>query len=799
MSPPPVSPNLFYAHTRKEKPREKWEPLVDHLDLVRRRAMEFAQRFGADSQAAVAGAFHDLGKASALFLQRLEGRESKLDHWTPGALAVCKKYGSVCRDAILAILGHHAGLPDDSLKTILENAYRSNGAFPRGENLRLTLSAAPDMKEILEAVKSLESSGHAFPERPIAGSLDSAPRPLARMLDTRMVFSALVDADFIETEAWFEGGPEGPLRRYRQKGPDLCPQDALSLLLAHIEGLEQKASDEFLASENVLKVRRDLLASCLAAAENPAGLFTLTAPTGAGKTLAMLAFALKHAVQNNMRRVIVVIPFLSIIEQTASVYRKIFEPRFGPYYVLEHHSMTGASETGREARDEVDEARRLRDQLAENWDAPLIVTTSVQALESLFAHRPGPCRKLHRMARSVILFDEVQTLPPKWIQPILGSLAHLATPRYGASIVFSTATQPAFASLSSKVGELSGHRWNPVEIAADPPRMFNLLKRTQIDVSNIRSEQTRTWDEIAEELASGDFPQVLCIVNLKRHAARLFEALVNRGAAGTLHLSTSMCPAHRAATLREVKRRLEEEGPCRLISTQCVEAGVDVDFPYVWRALGPLEAIIQAAGRCNRNGTQESQGLVHVFEPCLEEDEKGLYPPGYGEAALEAASLVRSGGLDEIDTSDLELIRRYYANLYDAGKAEMPRRKHGGEEAFPEALEREGFVTVSTMFRLIEKDAINVLVPYDPDEFAALRDEALTSGRITRDWITRARPYTVGLFLHGRDRARLQPFLLPFKIHGEESDWWYLADSGKEYYDSSLGLKPPPEWGLQCF
>jgi CRISPR-associated helicase Cas3/CRISPR-associated endonuclease Cas3-HD len=799
MPDPSPAPQRFYAHTRKDRPESEWEPLEEHLNLVQQRAMGFARIFGAETDAAIAGFFHDLGKGSPLFLKRLQGKESKLDHWTPGALAVCKRYGSVCKNAIQAILGHHAGLPDDLIKTTLENAARMNRAFPPGEQLRLTLSATQNLKEIVLAMETLESAGHTFPVSPQTSASDSKLRPLARMLDTRMLFSTLVDADFLETEAWFDGTPEGPRRHYRGNGPALCPQDAISLLLEHIKTLSGKAFDSALASKTVLNVRRDLLESCLQAAESPSGLFTLTAPTGAGKTLAMLAFALKHAARNNLRRVVVVIPFLSIIEQTARIYREIFEPHFGPNYVLEHHSMTGASETGQEARDEVDKARRLRDQLAENWDAPLIVTTSVQALESLFAHRPGPCRKLHRMARSVILFDEVQTLPPKWVQPILGSLAHLTTPRYGTSIVFSTATQPAFTSLSAKVEELGGYKWEPVEIAAEPPRMFSLLKRTRIDVSEIQSEKTRGWDEIAEELAGDEYAQVLCIVNLKRHAARLFEALGNREAEGTLHLSTSMCPAHRDATLREVKRRLEEKSPCRLVSTQCVEAGVDVDFPCVWRALGPLEAIIQAAGRCNRNGTREGPGHVHVFKPRLDENEKSLYPPGYGDAACEAESLIRSGRLHEIDTSNLELIRRYYANLYDAGKAEMPRRGHGGEETFPEALEREGFATISTMFRLIEKDAINVLVPYDFDTFDGLRNEALKQGRITRDWVAKARPYTVGIFVGGRDRQRLQPFLLPIKIHGEESDWWYLADSGKEYYDNFLGLKTPPEWGFCNF
>jgi CRISPR-associated helicase Cas3 len=694
--------------------------------------------------------------------------------------------------AALCILAHHAGLPDGQLKDLLKPAVKEGVGYPPDWKVKPTIEACQDLAAIEAAITETAASGVVLPTE-FRTSFNRSLKPLARMLDVRMLLSALVDADFIETEAWFDGDVAGN-RRYRPEGPPLEPARALDILLKHVGELEGNARAAGTADERILAIRRGLIDACLSAADKPTGLFDLTAPTGAGKTLAMLAFALKHAAAHDLRRVVIVIPFLSIIEQTAQVYREIFEPHFGPLYVLEQHSLAGTRERSRALADKEDHchsdsARRARNQLAENWDAPIVVTTSVQAIESLFAHRPAPCRKLHRLARSVMLFDEVQTLPATWVVPILGTLAHLASPRIGATVVFSTATQPAFKNLAKDVKEFAGATWNPVEIVPEAPKMFAQATRVRIDVYRIRHSAKTSWESLAAEIKEAHSRQVLCIVNLKRHALRLYELLQGE-AEGLIHLSTSMCPAHRKAVLDEVREALRQDRPCRLISTQCVEAGVDVDFPRVLRALAPLEAILQAAGRCNRHGTRPGQGLVQVFEPERTEDEndkKDIYPPGYKYAAEEAAAAIRSLDADTLDPADLEFVTRYYRQLYDSGRAKMPT-------PFEEAVTAEHFATVARQMHLIEQDAINVLVPYDHDEFNRLRSEAQERGSITRAWVLQARPHTVGVFVSGSDRERLQAFLLPFEIHGEESDWWYLSDCGKECYHPQLGLKPPAEF-----
>ncbi|MBC7287842.1 MAG: DEAD/DEAH box helicase, partial [Armatimonadetes bacterium] len=348
---------------------------------------------------------------------------------------------------------------------------------------------------------------------------------VASMLDVRMLFSCVVDADYIETEAHREA-VDTSTKRYRPQGPLLDSHRALASVLGYIEEVRARTH----ADPAILELRQDLLQACLQAAESPRGLFTLTAPTGAGKTLAMLAFALKHAATHGLRRIICVIPYLTIIEQTVEVYRKALgkacqhvQPMS---YVLEDHSLAGirsrARRTSTEATtadaDQAEDASRL---LAENWDAPVIVTTSVQFLESLFANRPGACRKLHRIAESVILFDEVQTLPTRLVEPTLAALSRLAH-RYGCSVVLATATQPAFDHLHEHVRKYFRAGWQPTEIVPPSLRLFDRARRVEVKWP-VDETKSLTWEALAERLLEHD--QALCIVNLKRHAADLFDRL----------------------------------------------------------------------------------------------------------------------------------------------------------------------------------------------------------------------------------------------------------------------------------
>lgn len=400
----------FYAHSAPQ--RSGWEPLAEHLRLVAERAARYASVFDAEEEARAAGLLHDLGKYSPLFLRRLDNKAHHLDHWTPGASAALREYKQHGIAAALAIQGHHIGLQcaaSKSLKTLLP------GRLAPEPGLTFT-EADP---EILLARFSADGLALSTLE----GSLYAQGEPkVGAMLDVRMLFSTLVDADFLETEAHFDRDEQGE-RRYRPEPPELQADRALAALDTELEKLARENRDR--SSEAVHRLRADLLAACREGAEQAPGLFTLTAPTGAGKTLSMLAFALRHARRHGLRRIVMAIPFLSILEQNAKVYRDLLEPVFGAGYLLEHHSLAGTRGDKPEG-DEQDAKESLRRRQAENWDAPLVLTTNVQLLESLFAHRPGACRKLHRLAGSVILFDEVQTLPLPLVVHTLAALSHLS-------------------------------------------------------------------------------------------------------------------------------------------------------------------------------------------------------------------------------------------------------------------------------------------------------------------------------------------------------------------------------------
>jgi CRISPR-associated helicase Cas3 len=606
----------------------------------------------------------------------------------------------------------------------------------------------------------------------ISRSLYDPRSPISGMLDVRMLFSALVDADFLETEAHFDGESEG-IRRYRQAGPELEAGRALGTLIEHLDKLSKSST----ADPAVRKLRSDLLQACLQAAEQPRGLFTLTAPTGAGKTLAMLAFGLRHAERHGLRRIIVAIPFLSIIEQSAAVYRQVFERSFDENYVLEHHSLADVTEPLAKAGADVDheaEHRRLSRQLAENWDAPIVLTTNVQLLESLFSNRPGRCRKLHRMAQSILLFDEVQTLPPHLAVPTLGALSHLAN-RYGATVLFSTATQPAFQHLDVRVRQVASSGWEPREIASVRAQLSKRARRT---VLQWNLEERWSWDAIARRVLTRE--QTLCIVNLKRHAVELARTLVGLDAEGIFHLSTNLCAVHRSKVLQNVRARLDAGQTCRLISTQCVEAGVDVDFPVVFRAFGPLEAIAQAAGRCNRNGRLEAPGEVIVFQPDVPADK--AYPPGAYKQASDVTRLVIGEEGGALDIEAPEVFRRYYQRLYD-----LTRLAEIAPE-FRKSFQHRSFVEVAKLYQLVPDQTINVLVPYDVEAFHRLREELNESGRLTRRWTRRAQPHSVSLFRPRMD-ADVWSYLDPVPLgRGQTSDDWFLYLKEDHYDRHLLGL-----------
>jgi len=758
------SKGIFWAHSNKAG---KKELLAEHLKLVSERADQYAGAIGASDEARVAGLLHDLGKYGELFQRRLEGKEVGIDHWSAGAWEALVKLKDKGIASALCIQGHHIGLQIGSKEYLGKLNPR---LLQTSHPLSLRISEA-DSDKLLEY---FQNDGLTLDTMDVINS--SVYRwginNSASMLDIRMLFSALVDADFIETEAWFQMDETGR-RKYRQAGPSLEPEKAFLHLQAYLDDLAKRSE----ASGRVNQMRLDLLKACHEASQFPQGLFTLTAPTGSGKTLAMLAFALAHAVKNGLRRIVIVIPYLTIIEQTARAYRQVFEPYFPPNvfdrYFLEHHSLSDIRVA--DNKQEIEDEDYQRRQLTENWDAPIILTTNVQFLESLFANRPSACRKLHRLAGSVILCDEVQTMPASLAIPTLATLSHLAE-RYHSTIVFATATQPAFSHLSEFVKTHCQNGWTPREIVPPALDLFGRARRTKI---NWLQSESISWSELVNKLAK--HKQVLCVVNLKKHARALFNELKQMGAHNIFHLSTNMCPAHRQVVLNKVRQLLTEGERCYLISTQCVEAGVDIDFPVVYRAMGPLEAIAQAAGRCNRNGNLPSKGEVFVFRP-MQGDKERLYPDDtYAQAASVTEVLLRQLGTGKMEIDSPELYQMYYQRLYSFARPE----EHKPE--LIEAIKRQDFVDVARNYRVIEQDTINVLVPYDRYVYSRLRSEVLNNG-LTRDWIHRAIPYSVSLFRRQMDKLRQS--LETIIISGEnDSTEWYIYRK-EDDYDKETGLNP---------
>lgn len=571
-------------------------------------------------------------------------------------------------------------------------------------------------------------------------------------LFTRLVFSCLVDADWSATGEFYRRA-QGLLSE--PTPPPLAPEDRLAAVLTFVAGRAKQVGETLVGS-----IRADVLGACLAAADRPPGVFTLTVPTGGGKTLSGLAFALKHAAKYGLRRVIYVAPYLSIIEQNADVIRTALGVASDAADVFEHHSL--AEPLGDEAEEKEREAAARR---AENWDAPVVVTTNVQFFESLFANRPSRCRKLHNVARSVILLDECQALPPGLVSPTCGMLRQLAEPvdrgGLGCSVVLCTATQPAFDHT-----KLGPDRLAATEIIPSHLDLFKRLKRVELRWPD-RNEKW-TWPEVADRMLRE--PSALCVVNTKKAARAVYDELKNRGAVGTFHLSTAMCPAHRLVKLHEVRERLKRSAPTYLVSTQLIEAGVDVSFLAVLRELGPLEGIIQAAGRCNREGEiPNAGGKVIVFRSAEQEMPPGWYALGYDkvEQALRANAPPR---IDE--PTD---IRAYYERLYYSG--ELDERK------IRDARSNFNFATVASAYKLIDDAGQPVVITVWHERQAEL--DALLAR--VRDPLMRTRSafralgrFQINIRFWEVDQLRVQGLVCPLAPDLDLLGWFggYDPDTG---------------------
>ena len=582
-----------YAHSKPGRPKEEWQTIEDHLRSVAEKAATFASLFGGHEWARVAGALHDIGKYSREFQNMLvcsldedtndeefePGHVIKCgpDHSSAGAQEAVKRLPEgVGRMIAYCVAGHHAGLLDpgindeEGLKRRLKKSLKDYSACP-SDIFRLPAITTPSIV------------------------LDKKEAGFQLQFYIRMLFSCLIDADFLDTEAFIDP-KKAELRKNTADLRILCDK-----VMAEVAALSNDSSA-------VNKKRQEIFTQCRTAAEKSPGVFSLTVPTGGGKTLSSLAFALEHAVRYGMERVIYIIPYTSIIEQNADVFRKVC----GDSAVLEHHCNFEAAHDS------------YRSQLAaENWDAPIIVTTNVQFFESLFHCRVSKCRKLHNIANSVIIFDEAQMLPVNKLKPCLSVIRELAR-NYRSTILLCTATQPALAKSGEFTCGLEGVR----EIISDPQKLYESLRRVTIT----RLPQMSDID-LARHISS--YQQVLCVVNTRKHARELYNAVSEKN--GLYHLSALMCPIHRSKTIAKIKTALREGNPCRVISTQLIEAGVDVDFPVVFRAQAGVDSIAQSAGRCNREGRLGSQGKVFVF------DTEKLPPPGFLRQAAETACGVMNG------------------------------------------------------------------------------------------------------------------------------------------------------------
>lgn len=765
---------LFHAHSANTV--GIWHPLFDHLTSVSRLAREFAAVTPWADEARLSGLLHDLGKYGDLFQARLHGQASGLDHWSQGAWVALAEHRAIA--AALAIQGHHVGLQrasTDALRRMNPQSLTQNHPFG------LALS---DIDHI-RLKQRAEADGLFFhaPAQTALSHQSGMAQAVSSMLDARLLFSCLVDADFLDTEAHFEGDVQGKCSR--PDGPKLDASAALAALDAHMVKLQSATG----AQAEVQQARETLWGAAMRAGQMETGLFTLTAPTGSGKTLAMLKFALEHAARHDLKRIVLAVPFLSVIEQTAREYRKVFKS-FPDNFVLEHHSLAGLGVEA-EQHDAEGASECQRRLLAENWDAPIVLTTNVQLLESLFSNRPSACRKLHNLMESVILFDEAQSLPTGLAVPTLAALSRL-TSAYHSSVVFATATQPAFDTLHAAVTKHAVQGWQPREAVPEHTKMFSALKR--VEVSWPKNGEKRGWAELAADVRSAE--QVLCVVNLKRHVLALLDELT--GTEGLFHLSTNMCAEHRRDVLEKVRARLTAGETCRLISTQCVEAGVDLDFPLVYRAFAPLEAIAQAAGRCNREGKLNEQGRlgkVVVFEPNAEEDLRRCYPthPYYQAAEVTRTMLTLHG---DLNINDPVLYRDYYRRLYDLNN---PANLN---QALNDAITALDFPEVAKYYRLIDQDTIQVLVPWTDrwDEFDALRNEAEREG-ISAKWMRRAQGLAVSVYRPANGHSAWG-VLIPAKLRrGGVSDEWFILEEGtcpttptdpkRKFYDGIVGLRLP--------
>lgn len=739
MSTQQSNQTVYYAHSGKLEDLSDGQTLLAHLSKVSEMAEQNAHWFGAKELAKYAGLLHDLGKYCPEFQRRLQGGKIRVDHATAGAQVAAARWQLMGKLLAYCIAGHHAGLANG----IDEGEQRSN------LDVRLKLEPGKDIPH-LDPIWQQEIK---LPEQLTMPELTYHKiwPGFQLVFFTRMIFSCLVDADRKDTNNYY--------RRLEGKGNAESNYPPLSALRERfntkLEKIQQNLATQ--PPKSINQLRQRILDHSRKQAELRLGLFSLTVPTGGGKTYTSMAFALDHAIAHQLRRIIYVIPFTSIIEQNAKVFREAFDDLADA--VVEHHSAFDDTKLpNNDARDTLKLAM-------ESWNAPVIVTTAVQFFESLFGDRPSQCRKLHNIAGSVIILDEAQTLPLKLLRPIMAAISELAL-NYQCSIVLCTATQPA---LKKAEGFINGFE-DVHEISPDPLALFTELER--VTVKNI-GEQTD--EQLLTHLQEKE--QVLIIVNNRRHARSLYDSMKKLELEGATHLTTLMCAKHRSQILEKVREDLLQGKPCRLVSTSLIEAGVDVDFPCVLCAEAGLDSIAQAAGRCNREGKRERKdSKVLIFQ-----SPDWRAPPELEQLAGNMREVMRNHSRSLLSPGALT---SYFNAVYWSKGDELDKKKilethnnHCRQLSFP-------FQNIARDFRMIETMLKPVIIEFDDKAERLLRDLefAENASSIARQ----LQVYLVQMPEHGFKELLKAGAIKPIKPEKFGDQFWRLTDL--DLYDGGAGL-----------
>lgn len=668
---------VFLAHLSEDK--QRGQSLLEHLRNTAEQAGDFAAAFSGRDWGYACGLLHDIGKYSKEFQERIRGSEKRVDHATAGAIEIAK---IPAPPIAYCIAGHHAGLPDG-----MSSADKETGNCLK-ERMKKKI---PDYSAFHKEIKVPKL------QPPAMESLEKGGFSMAFFI--RMLYSCLTDADFLDTEAFMKG-------REREYKYDSIEELRNRLMNYVASWLEHEEADSLNAR------RTDILRTCIARGKENRGIYQLTVPTGGGKTVSSMAFALQHAVTHDLKRVIYVIPYTNIIDQNA----KVFQDILGEQNVLENHSNVDY---------ESDEELNSKQLASENWDAPVIITTTVQFFESLFASKSSKCRKLHNIANSILVFDEAQMLPNQYLLPCIYGISELVL-NYGCTAVLCTATQPSLQEFFPLKIASKG-LWKG-EICPDVETQYEAFRRVRLV-----NEGEMTKQELADRLKK--HKQTLCILNTRTQVQEIYKLLAEEE--GVYHLSTYMYPEHRKKKLQEIRERLKEKKPCHVIATSLVEAGVDLDFEAVYREMAGLDSMLQAAGRCNREGKRTAEESKTYLFQFVKEERKRV-----DRLRLPVSIAIQI--LEEYeDIGSPEAIGEYFQRLHHA-QGESLDSKGIVNELRQAKLVSIPFQTIASEFRIIEETTKTILVTKNPE--AKKLEGQLRYGERTRKLMREIGQYSVNVY-----------------------------------------------------